>query len=96
MELDLELFRQNLKLHRQPEINLSVIDVAPDHPQRTMVFLHGFGGDATQWKYQLAKFSRSNRVIAPRLARSWAIGQASGDPTGWRTSSQTWILPWIN
>jgi long-chain acyl-CoA synthetase len=67
MELDLELFRQKLRTHRQPEINLSVIDIAPDHPQRTLVFLHGFGGDATQWKHQLAKFSQANRVIAPDL-----------------------------
>jgi long-chain acyl-CoA synthetase len=67
MELDLELFRQKLRIHRQPEINLSVIDVPPDYPQHTLVFLHGFGGNATQWKYQLAKFSQANRVIAPDL-----------------------------
>jgi long-chain acyl-CoA synthetase len=68
MELDLELFRQKLRIHRPPDINLSVIDIAPENPQRTMVFLHGFGGNATQWKYQLAKFSQANRVIAPDLS----------------------------
>jgi len=32
-----------------------------------IVFLHGFGGRATQWQYQLWKFSDENRVIAPDL-----------------------------
>lgn len=67
MELDLELFRQKLRIHKLPEINLSVIDIAPENPQHTMMFLHGFGGNATQWKYQLTKFSQANRVIAPDL-----------------------------
>jgi long-chain acyl-CoA synthetase len=67
MELDLELFRQKLRVRQQPAIHLSVIDVPPDHSQRALVFLHGFGGYATQWKYQLTKFSQANRVIAPDL-----------------------------
>ncbi len=37
--------------------------MAPDHPLRTFVFIHGFGGQATQWQYQLEHFSRDNRVI---------------------------------
>ncbi|MCI0549357.1 MAG: alpha/beta fold hydrolase, partial [Anaerolineae bacterium] len=43
---------------------LSAIDISPDHPQRTFVFIHGFGGQAEQWKYQLQKFALENRVIA--------------------------------
>jgi len=35
-----------------------------DHPQRTFVFIHGFGGQAEQWQYQLQKFSMENRAIA--------------------------------
>src|SRR6185369_8023536 len=35
-----------------------------EHPQRTLVFIHGFGGQAEQWNYQLQKFSLDNRVIA--------------------------------
>jgi long-chain acyl-CoA synthetase len=67
MEIDLELYRQEVRLPGQPPVRLSVIDIAPDYPQRTMVFLHGFGGRAVQWQYQLDKFFVSNRVIAPDL-----------------------------
>ena len=41
-----------------------MIDISPDHPQRTFVFIHGFGGQAEQWQYQLQKFFVENRVIA--------------------------------
>lgn len=67
MQIDLELYRQPVRVSIQPALRLSVIDIAPDHPQRTMVFLHGFGGQALQWQYQLWKFSDENRVIAPDL-----------------------------
>ncbi|MGQ0602383.1 MAG: alpha/beta fold hydrolase, partial [Anaerolineales bacterium] len=48
----------------QPLLRLSAIDISPDHPARTMVFIHGFGGNARQWKYQLQKFSDDSRCIA--------------------------------
>ena len=63
MEIDLELFRREIKVSSRPLVRLSVIDISPERPQRTMVFIHGFGGRATQWKYQLHKFSGANRVI---------------------------------
>ncbi|MEW5869609.1 MAG: alpha/beta fold hydrolase [Chloroflexota bacterium] len=64
MEVDLELYRREVLVAIKPVVRLSVIDVAPDYPQRTMLFVHGFGGQATQWQYQLRKFSDANRVIA--------------------------------
>jgi long-chain acyl-CoA synthetase len=64
MEIDLELFRQDVLVSRDPAVRLSVIDVNPDFPEHTLVFIHGFGGRATQWEYQLTSFSRANRVIA--------------------------------
>jgi long-chain acyl-CoA synthetase len=67
MEIDLELYRQEVRLPGQTPLRLSVIDIAPDYPQHTLLFLHGFGGRALQWRYQLYKFSISNRVIAPDL-----------------------------
>jgi len=47
MEIDLELYRQEVRISTQPRLRLSVIDVAPDYPQHTLVFLHGFAGRAT-------------------------------------------------
>jgi long-chain acyl-CoA synthetase len=67
MEIDLELYRLDVRLGQKPPLRLSVIDIFPDHPQRTLVFLHGFGGQARQWQYQLRHFSSANRVIAPDL-----------------------------
>lgn len=64
MTLDLELYRRQMQLPSQPPIHVSVIDIAPEHPSQTVVFLHGYGGQAMQWKYQLNEFSISNRVVA--------------------------------
>ncbi len=64
MELDLALYRQDVRVSTQPETWISVIDIHPDYPHHTMVFLHGFGGQARQWVYQLVQFSNANRVIA--------------------------------
>lgn len=64
MAIDLELYRKRVRLPGEPPIHLSVIDIAPERPVRTLVFLHGFGGRGSQWRYQLHEFSISNRVIA--------------------------------
>ncbi len=64
MEVDLELYRREVRLPGLPPVRLSAIDISPDHPARTMVFIHGFGGNATQWVYQLRRFSDDSRVIA--------------------------------
>src|SRR5512143_624669 len=67
MEVDLELYRQDVRVATQPSVHLSVIDIYPDHARRTLVFIHGYGGRALQWVYQLRNFSNSNRVIAVDL-----------------------------
>jgi long-chain acyl-CoA synthetase len=64
MDIDLDLYRHEVRVSTNPLVRLSAIDVSPDHPQRTLVFIHGFGGYAEQWKYQLEKFAVENRVIA--------------------------------
>lgn len=64
MDIDLELYRREVRVASGPLVRLSAIDISPDFPRRTLVFLHGFGGQAVQWRYQLQKFSRENRVIA--------------------------------
>lgn len=60
-------------------VRLSVIDVGPALPdgprdaagspraRGTIVCIHGAGGQAEQWKYQIAHFSAHYRVIAPDL-----------------------------
>jgi pimeloyl-ACP methyl ester carboxylesterase len=50
-------------------VQLSVIDVGPaEMPTRgTIVCIHGAGGNAEQWKNQIAYFSQHYRVIAPDL-----------------------------
>ncbi|HSB01367.1 MAG TPA: alpha/beta fold hydrolase [Anaerolineales bacterium] len=71
MDIDLDLYRHEVRVSTNPLVHrtaslvrLSAIDILPDRPQRTFVFIHGFGGQAEQWQYQLQKFSIENRVIA--------------------------------
>ena len=64
MDIDLDLYRHEVRVSTSPLVRLSAIDISPDHPQRTFVFIHGFGGQAEQWHYQLQTFSIENRVIA--------------------------------
>ena len=64
MELDLDLYRREVRISSDPLVRLSAIDVSPERPLRTFVFLHGFGGQAEQWHYQLQDFMIENRVVA--------------------------------
>jgi pimeloyl-ACP methyl ester carboxylesterase len=50
-------------------VRLSVIDVGPTKmPARgTIICIHGAGGNAEQWKNQIAYFSQHYRVLAPDL-----------------------------
>jgi long-chain acyl-CoA synthetase len=64
MDIDLDLYRHEIRVSAEPLVRLSAIDVSPERPQRTIVFIHGFGGEAEQWQYQMQKFAMDNRVIA--------------------------------
>ena len=64
MDIDLDLYRHEVRVSTHPLVRLSAIDISPDHPQRTFVFIHGFGGQAEQWQFQMQKFAVENRVIA--------------------------------
>ncbi|TAK13549.1 MAG: alpha/beta fold hydrolase [Anaerolineae bacterium] len=64
MDLDIELYRREVRVSNDPLVRLSAIDLNPGFPRHTFVFLHGYGGDATQWRYQLRHFSHDCRVIA--------------------------------
>lgn len=67
MNIDLALYREWVTVSRDPLVRLSVIDIQPERPRACLVFLHGFGGWATQWKHQLRVLADDNRVIAPDL-----------------------------
>jgi len=64
MALDIALYRRQLRVSDYPDVRLSTIDIFPEHPNKTIVFLHGYGGQGRQWEYQLWQFSDDNRVIA--------------------------------
>lgn len=64
MEIDLELYRRDITVAARPSVQLSAIDIAPDMAQKTLILIHGFGGQATQWRYQVRHFSLAHRVIA--------------------------------
>jgi len=64
MDIDLELYRREVRVSTDPLVRLSAIDISPERPGRTFVLLHGFGGQAVQWVYQLRDLSVKNRVIA--------------------------------
>src|SRR5437764_1207747 len=71
MEFDIELYRRTLYTsvdrHAQKLRRISIIDIHPEGATRTLVLVHGYGGSATQWLYQLQFFGQMMRVIAPDM-----------------------------
>ncbi len=71
MPLNIELYRRTLYVPvgrgKQKLRRISVIDMQPEDAQRTLVMVHGFGGSATQWLYQLQFFGQTMRVVAPDM-----------------------------
>ncbi len=80
MHVDIELYRREVRLSANPLLRLSAIDLFPERPAKTFVFLHGFGGNAAQWRYQLQHFSDLSRVIALDLR---GHGLSDGPATGY-------------
>src|SRR5579884_3628586 len=66
MALDIELYRRIIYSPAEGTVRrLSVIDIEPKGATRTLIFIHGYGGNSSQWIYQLRFFGQSMRVIAP-------------------------------
>jgi long-chain acyl-CoA synthetase len=78
MQVDIELYRHELQIWHDPPVRIALIDIAPERPERTIVFLHGFGGNVAQWKRQLTHFSDQNRVIAVGLRGHSSSGRCPG------------------
>ena len=68
MRFDVDLHRHTLKLPGRlaggKPFEMSVVDAGPRDAAQTMVFIHGFGGRAAYWEYQLEEFQAEYRVIA--------------------------------
>ncbi len=71
MTVDVEFYRRTIYIPIDgAEKNLrriSVFDIHPDDATRTIVFVHGYGGNALQWLNQLRFFGQTMRVVAPEL-----------------------------
>lgn len=65
----MEFSRTTITVTGNAPVRLSVIDVGPTTtpPRGTVICVHGAGGHAEQWRYQIAHLSRHYRVIAPDL-----------------------------
>lgn len=65
----MEFPRTTITVAGTQPVKLSVIDTGPAQSpvQGTLVCIHGAGGQAEQWKFQIEHFSRRYRVIAPDL-----------------------------
>ncbi len=71
MTLDIEMYRRTVYVplgHVGKKIRrISAIDIHPEGATQTLVFVHGYGGNAAQWLYQLRYFGQTVRVVAPDL-----------------------------
>lgn len=70
MAIDVDLHRRTVSLPGaagERPVRFSVVDAGPRDALRTLVFVHGFGGRAAYWHYQLDHFHYDSRVIAPDL-----------------------------
>ncbi len=68
MTFDVDLHRITLTLANRlaggMPLEMSVVDAGPRDAAQAMVFIHGFGGRAAYWHYQLEHFQSDYRVIA--------------------------------
>ena len=66
MTIDVDLYRRTVALKQLngSEVRFSVVDAGPRDALRTLVFIHGFGGRAAYWLFQLDHFHYDSRVIA--------------------------------
>ncbi len=67
VQLDFNLYRNEVPIRGLSDSSLSVIDIWPEHARNTLVFIHGYAGCAETWEYQINYFSREYRVVVPDL-----------------------------
>jgi len=67
IQLDLNLYREEVPIRGLSDVALSVIDVWPAGAEKTIVLVHGYAGCAETWEYQINHFCHQYRVIVPDL-----------------------------
>jgi long-chain acyl-CoA synthetase len=67
IQLDLNLYRVEVPIQGLSGANLSVVDIAPDESEMTIMLVHGYAGCAETWEYQINYFGHQFRVIVPDL-----------------------------
>ncbi len=84
MALDVELYRRTIYAPAGSDATapcrLSTFDIHPEGATRTIVFLHGYGGRALQWIYQLRYFGQTLHVVAPELRGHGMSDDPEGTP----------------
>ncbi len=67
IQLDFNLYRTDVPIRGLSDVALSVMDIWPQGAARTIMFVHGYAGCAETWEYQINRFVREYRVVAPDL-----------------------------
>lgn len=67
IQLDLNLYREEVPIRGLSDVALSVVDVWPDGAEKTIMLVHGYAGCAETWEYQINHFGHQYRVVVPDL-----------------------------
>ena len=67
IQLDFSLYRVDVPIRGLADVELSVVDIWPEGAEKTIMFVHGYGGCAETWEYQINHFVHRYRVVAPDL-----------------------------
>ena len=67
IQLDFNLYRVGVPIRGLRDMELSAVDLRPEGARKAIMFVHGYGGCAETWEYQINHFANGYRVIAPDL-----------------------------
>jgi len=64
LNINLEIQQHVIEISQRPQVKLHVMEGGPENPQKTIIFVHGYGGWSEHWLHQIKCFKESARVIA--------------------------------
>ncbi|MCI0709300.1 MAG: alpha/beta fold hydrolase [Chloroflexi bacterium] len=67
IQLDFDLYRVDVPIPGNEDQYLSVVDLAPEGIEETIMFIHGYAGCLETWEYQINYFAHHYRIVAPDL-----------------------------